>query len=291
MKKNKILYIILTLIIMVFVISCEKFPDYVIIEFDTNGGSIVSPVIVKHNKKPKLPEPPTKEGNVFAGWYLDNDIFEIEFTDETEYGQFAENSFTVYAKWIDKKPIFSDQLKVVYEKIVKEQGFAGSYQEWLDSIEGPKGKDGQTVDLKVEEGFLLWKIKNQSDWIELFDLNSLKSDVINGDNVINFIDQPLTDLNGHSLNEVFNDGQLFNLKSYKQTKRIESFGNVELKTNTVFYTRWDNKIIKGIKGGVTNITNNAKTITIHTYHFSILLINVSLSVLNSCASLTNLTMF
>lgn len=45
------------------------------IEFDTNGGSDVAPIIgLMIDEKINLPANPTKQGSTFAGWYLDKEL-------------------------------------------------------------------------------------------------------------------------------------------------------------------------------------------------------------------------
>lgn len=70
--------------------------DVYAITFDTNGADGLEPVYVNYNEAPVLPEPPTKEGYNFAGWYIDSNFtIEANFTHVT-------SDMNVYAKWTIK---------------------------------------------------------------------------------------------------------------------------------------------------------------------------------------------
>ena len=45
------------------------------VTFDTDGGSVISAIVVKKNKTLELPDDPVKEGYEFSGWLLDNYTF------------------------------------------------------------------------------------------------------------------------------------------------------------------------------------------------------------------------
>ncbi|WP_018214361.1 InlB B-repeat-containing protein [Desulfitobacterium hafniense] len=71
------------------------------VSFESNGGSAVPAIPnVVENSTVALPEPPTKAGYSFTGWYIDNDTFADEFT----AGTFVTSNLTVYAKWTPLPP-------------------------------------------------------------------------------------------------------------------------------------------------------------------------------------------
>lgn len=74
------------------------------VTFDSNGGNEVKAITVGENGTIKLPEPPTKAGYKFIGWYTDNGKFENKFTEETK----VTADITVYAKWEEVLP---DEIK------------------------------------------------------------------------------------------------------------------------------------------------------------------------------------
>ncbi|MBO5091578.1 MAG: InlB B-repeat-containing protein [Clostridia bacterium] len=70
----------------------EEFGDY-IVTFDTQGGSYVPPQRTNKDNKIKEPEPPTKEGNTFDGWYHGNWKWDFKL-------QVATEDTTIVARWI-----------------------------------------------------------------------------------------------------------------------------------------------------------------------------------------------
>lgn len=66
------------------------------VTFNSNGGSEdLLMEGVESGSTIELPNPPTKEGFIFKGWYTDDETFLVEFTNETPI---LEN-ITVYASW------------------------------------------------------------------------------------------------------------------------------------------------------------------------------------------------
>lgn len=59
----------------------------------------------------------------------------------------------------------------IYELAI-ESGYQGTYQEWLNSIQG---KDGLTIELQVTDGYIQWKYTTENDnsWRNLISLSSL----------------------------------------------------------------------------------------------------------------------
>lgn len=67
------------------------------LEFDTNDGSIVEPLISDGLSFISMPDEPSKDGYSFGGWFYDNNTFNEPF-DVFEY--YLKDNLTVYAKWI-----------------------------------------------------------------------------------------------------------------------------------------------------------------------------------------------
>ncbi len=63
------------------------------VDFDTNGGSAVSSVEIEKNGTIEKPSDPTREGYVFAGWYLNDELF--DFTTPIT------GNITLEARWAD----------------------------------------------------------------------------------------------------------------------------------------------------------------------------------------------
>ena len=68
------------------------------VNFDSNGGSDVDSVKAAKNETVKKPNDPTRDGFGFDGWYTDK-----ELTEKYDFAQKVTKSFTLYAKWNEKK--------------------------------------------------------------------------------------------------------------------------------------------------------------------------------------------
>ena len=62
--------------------------------FNSNGGSAVASRTVLSGAKVSMPETPTKPGNSFSGWFIDE-----ECTQPYNFDTVVNSSFTLYAKW------------------------------------------------------------------------------------------------------------------------------------------------------------------------------------------------
>ena len=62
--------------------------------FNSNKGSLVSPIFAEIGSQVSAPEAPTKEGFIFGGWYSD-----AECTQAYEFTTMPQTSITLYAKW------------------------------------------------------------------------------------------------------------------------------------------------------------------------------------------------
>ena len=62
--------------------------------FETNGGSAINPVTVRHGNAVARPTDPTKDKYTFIGWYVDP-----EFTEEYDFATVLEADKTIYAKF------------------------------------------------------------------------------------------------------------------------------------------------------------------------------------------------
>ena len=103
-KRIIIVFAILTmaLVLSCALVACNKTdtPDApkkeFTITFDTQGGSEVKPITIAEGATITLPNNPTKEGYVFAGWYLSN-----VFIEEFNITKTITGDITLYAKWIE----------------------------------------------------------------------------------------------------------------------------------------------------------------------------------------------
>ncbi len=64
------------------------------VSFNSNGGSAVQTQSITYNLTASLPTPPTKQGNIFVGWYQD-----VNLTVPFNFNTPITNHITLYAKW------------------------------------------------------------------------------------------------------------------------------------------------------------------------------------------------
>lgn len=65
------------------------------VTFVCNGGTAISPQVVKYEEKATKPADPTKAGYAFEGWYKDQDTFIQAYA----FDDAVTNHITLYAKW------------------------------------------------------------------------------------------------------------------------------------------------------------------------------------------------
>lgn len=75
-------------------------PIVLVVTFESNGGSAVAAVNVNSGTAVAEPTAPTKAGYNFGGWYV-----EAELVTPYVFTDVVNNSFTLYAKWIEATPM------------------------------------------------------------------------------------------------------------------------------------------------------------------------------------------
>ena len=85
--------IIALVILVIFIKGCTTNNKYTV-TFDSDGGTEVSEQTLKANDTLTIPADPVKEGYTFAGWYLDDELF--DFTTKID------KNITLIAKWYSK---------------------------------------------------------------------------------------------------------------------------------------------------------------------------------------------
>ena len=112
--------------------------------FETNGGSAINPVTVRHGNAVARPADPTKDKYTFIGWYVDP-----EFTEEYDFATVLEADKTIYAKFeLTSTPI--GDIYVRYDVLHIKQLPDGSYDLANAEVEHLSAKKDTTVTAVVK---------------------------------------------------------------------------------------------------------------------------------------------
>ena len=93
-KTLNVVIIVCVLAILAFAALSLRDPG-LLITFDTMGGTDIAPQKQMYGEALALPDPPTREGYVFAGWYKDYACYELWNVDI----DFIQSEMTLYAGW------------------------------------------------------------------------------------------------------------------------------------------------------------------------------------------------
>ncbi|NLK12617.1 MAG: InlB B-repeat-containing protein, partial [Candidatus Phytoplasma sp.] len=108
--KRKIISLLSVLLVALTLIGCQEKDIKYTVTFDSNGGSLVSPIEVKKGDKVGKPDDPTKENYDFENWYED-----VELQKKWEFETRAvESNLTLYAKWTKKTSVNDEEFTVVF---------------------------------------------------------------------------------------------------------------------------------------------------------------------------------
>ena len=113
--------------------------------FETNGGSAIAPVTVRHGNAVARPADPTKDKYTFIGWYVDP-----EFSAEYDFATVLEADKTIYAKFeLTSTPI--GDIYVRYDVLHIKQLPDGSYDLANAEVEHLSAKKDTTVTAVVKD--------------------------------------------------------------------------------------------------------------------------------------------
>ena len=87
--------IIACIAVIVILVALELRNPGFTITFDSKGGSDVAPQNQMYGELLEVPEPPTREGYNFTGWYTDSACYELWDTQSKT----IETDMTLYAGW------------------------------------------------------------------------------------------------------------------------------------------------------------------------------------------------
>ena len=113
--------------------------------FETNGGSAINPVTVRHGNAVARPADPTKDKYTFIGWYADP-----EFTEEYDFATVLEADKTIYAKFeLTSTPI--GDIYVRYDVLHIKQLPDGTYDLANAEVEHLNAKKDTTVTAVIKD--------------------------------------------------------------------------------------------------------------------------------------------
>ena len=113
--------------------------------FETNGGSAINPVTVRHGNAVARPADPTKDKYTFIGWYADP-----EFTEEYDFATVLEADKTIYAKFeLTSTPI--GDIYVRYDVLHIKQLPDGSYDLANAEVEHLRALKDSTVTAVIKD--------------------------------------------------------------------------------------------------------------------------------------------
>lgn len=113
--------------------------------FETNGGSAVNPITVRHGNAVARPADPTKDKYTFIGWYADP-----EFTEEYDFATVLEADKTIYAKFeLTSTPI--GDIYVRYDVLHIKQLPDGTYDLANAEVEHLSAKKDTTVTAVIKD--------------------------------------------------------------------------------------------------------------------------------------------
>ena len=113
--------------------------------FETNGGSAIDPVTVRHGNAVARPTDPTKDKYTFIGWYADP-----EFTEEYDFATVLEADKTIYAKFeLTSTPI--GDIYVRYDVLHIKQLPDGTYDLANAEVEHLSAKKDTTVTAVIKD--------------------------------------------------------------------------------------------------------------------------------------------
>ena len=113
--------------------------------FETNGGSAINPITVRHGNAVARPADPTKDKYTFIGWYVDP-----EFTEEYDFATVLEADKTIYAKFeLTSTPI--GDIYVRYDVLHIKQLPDGTYDLANAEVEHLSAKKDTTVTAVIKD--------------------------------------------------------------------------------------------------------------------------------------------
>ncbi|QWB99902.1 InlB B-repeat-containing protein [Mycoplasmatota bacterium] len=65
------------------------------------------------------------------------------------------------------------RLNAIYQLALESNAFNGTYDEWLESVQGPQGEPGKSINIQISSDYIQWQYVGDTEWINLIELASL----------------------------------------------------------------------------------------------------------------------
>jgi len=67
----------------------------------------------------------------------------------------------------------NDSIYQIYQLALEANATTDSYEDWLESVRGPQGETGKSINLQVADGFIQWQYSGDTLWTNLVELTTL----------------------------------------------------------------------------------------------------------------------
>lgn len=135
-------FVFIIVMVLAALIVCGCTTQSVRIIFDTDGGDEIKPIIISPDTTfVRLPDPPSKEGYDFAGWYL-NEERTIAFNPS----EVPTETITLYAAWEPRELTITFRASMItqptYEYIYRTIPYGESLANYMPSVPEREGYEG-----------------------------------------------------------------------------------------------------------------------------------------------------
>ncbi len=201
------------------------------VSFNSNGGSVVTDLIVVIGEKVTKPTEPTKEGHLFDGWYMEETLENV-FDFDT---QIISNNITLYAKWVAYLvPETKAELIALIEADTQ-----------LDLINTSKITDMQYLFLNKTDEFngsiANWDVSNVTTMHSMFSrATNFNQDISNWD-VSNVTDISFMFLGAESFNQDISGWNVSNVVTMRATFQVATSFNQDISS-------WDVSKVTNMQG-------------------------------------------
>ncbi|MGE6667117.1 InlB B-repeat-containing protein [Paenibacillus xylanexedens] len=215
---------------------------------NSNGGTEISDQAVYEGTKPAAPQPPTREGYVFGGWFSDKDLTKAyNFTTEIVKGD-----ITLYVKWVVAQKtqyrvrFFDEQKTEPIDQLVTEGGVAvapepltkpnHTFLFWRDKEKRNQAFDFTTPIMRNYEIYTAWT-PNSYEVSFMSDGKKLNSQSVSYQQYVKEPSSPMRE--GYVFKGWYSDSDLTSLYNFRT--QVTSEMSLYAKWTANFTVRFDSK--------------------------------------------------